>query len=70
MILAFFLYFVKVAAGGDNGKLLETTESSEAAEKKALAKLGALVEKKAEATKQLTGASLESVLAGMEVSGK
>lgn len=48
---------------------MATTESAEAAEEKALEELGALVQRKAEADKKLAGVPLESMLAGMEVSG-
>lgn len=60
----------KVAADGGNRKSpAATADGAEAAEQKALEELGALVERRAEATKKLTGASLESMLAGMEVRG-
>lgn len=66
----FFPLKKKVAAGGDNGgRSAGTAESAAAAEQKALEDLGALLERKAEADKKVTGASLESMLAGMEVRG-
>lgn len=58
-----------MAAGDGNGKSFETAESANTAELKALEELDALVQRKAETAKKLTGASLESMLAGMEVSG-
>lgn len=63
------LVFEQVAAGGDSGKSDESTEKAEAAEQEALEELGVLLEKKAEANTKLTGSSLESMLAGMEVRG-
>ncbi len=55
----------------DDGKQPETMEVAEnAAPVPAPEELGALKERKAEAAKTLAGASVESTLAGMEVSGR
>ena len=66
----FAFLFGKAAAEDDDDGIFsaETTKNTEAAEQEALAELGVLLETKNEADKKFAGASLESMLAGMELS--